>query len=213
MWAIWSSRNEYTHEEVKYQPGRSMVLLKELIQDLYIPADLSDPQQGRSVVWTPPEPGCVKINTDAAVDVNAGTSAVGLVARDPGGLVLARSHKLRGVTDPYVAELLGVREAVRLAMEKGWTRVTVETDCQTVTEEWVATTCRSMGSPVISEIKTYLQNFQELCINYVRREANQAAHWCAQEGLRGASDVISYDVFPVFLIALVQSDVNRVRIE
>ena len=44
--------------------------------------------------------------------------------------MLARSCKLRGVTDPYVAELLGVREDVRLAMEKGWTQVAVEKDCQ-----------------------------------------------------------------------------------
>ena len=73
----------------------------------------------------------------------------------------------------------------------------------------MATKCWSMGSPVISEIKSYLQNFQGLRISYVRREANKAAHWCAQEGLKSASDVILFDVFPDSLIALVQSDVNR----
>ena len=91
------------------------------------------------------------------MDVNGGSSAIGLVVRNHGGeLMLARSRKLLGVTDPYCAELLGVREAVCLAMEKGWTQVAVETDCQTVTEEWTATKCWSMGSPVISEIKSYL---------------------------------------------------------
>ena len=130
MWAIWSSRNKYTHEEVKYEPGRSMVLVQELIHALYIPATPSAGQQRKNVDWIPPGTDWVKVNTYAAVDVNGGTSAIRLVARDQGGLVLARSRKLRGVTDPYVAELLGVREAVRLAMEKGWTQVAVETDCQ-----------------------------------------------------------------------------------
>ncbi|XP_044346493.1 uncharacterized protein [Triticum aestivum] len=93
--------------------------------------------QRNNVDWIPPEPDCVKVNTDDAVDVNGGISAIGLVARDQDGLVLARSRK-------------------------------------------------------------------GLCISYVRREANKAAHWCAQEGLKSASDVILFDVFPDSLI--VQSD-------
>ena len=28
----------------------------------------------------------------------------------------------------------------------------------------------------------------------MRREANKAAHWCAQEGLKSASDVNQFDV-------------------
>ncbi|KAF7075575.1 hypothetical protein CFC21_080339 [Triticum aestivum] len=214
MWIIWSSRNKYTHEEVKYQPGRSMVLVKELIQALYIPSEAVDMKDLERVRWKLPEEGWRKINTDAAVDVNGGSSAIGLVARDhDGGLLLASGHKLVGVTDPYCAELLGVREAVLLAMEKGWTRVTIESDCRTVIEEYVATECRSTGSPIISDIKSYLQNFQGLCVNYVRREANEAAHSCARESLASVSNVISFDVFPASLIAIVQSDVNRLSNE
>ncbi|XP_073355417.1 uncharacterized protein [Aegilops tauschii subsp. strangulata] len=209
MWIIWSSRNKYTHEEVKYQPGRSMVLVKELIQALYIPSEAVDRRSLEKEKWKPSEEGWCKINADASVDVNGGSSAIGLVVRDHGGeLMLARGRKLLGVTDPYCAELLGVREAVCLAMEKGWTRVTVESDCKTIIDEYMATECRSTGSPIISEIKSYLQNFQGLRVNYVRREANEAAHWCARESLASASNVISFDVFPASLIALVQSDVN-----
>ena len=75
----------------------------------------------------------MKINTDAALDGNGVSSAIGLVARGHDGeLKLARGRKLPGVTDPYCAARLAVRAAVRLAMEKGWTRVTIESDCKTI---------------------------------------------------------------------------------
>ncbi|XBI75297.1 hypothetical protein VPH35_068680 [Triticum aestivum] len=209
MWAIWSSRNKYTHEEVKYQPGRSMVLVKELIQAVYIPPNT----EGRCITkerWKPPGAGWLKINTDAALDGNGVSSAIGLVARGHDGeLKLARGRKLPGVTDPYCAELLAVREAVRLAMEKGWTRVIVETDCKTVINEYMAMECRSTGSPIISEIKSYLQHFQGLQLKFASRDANEVAHWCARESLDSASIVNFFDVFPASLIALAQLDVNR----
>ncbi|XBI99595.1 hypothetical protein VPH35_019648 [Triticum aestivum] len=209
MWAIWSSRNKYTHEEIKYQPGRSMVLVRELIQALYIQPDTAEGRCTTKERWKPPEEGWCKINTDAAVDVSGSSSAIGLVARGHDReLKLAGGRKLPGVTDPYCAELLAVREAVRLAMEKGWTRVIVETDCKTVRSEYMATDCRSTGSPIISEIKSYLQHFQGLQLNFVRRDANEVAHWCARESLASTSIVKFLDIFPASLIALAQLDVN-----
>lgn len=40
MWAIWSSRNKYTHEEVKYQPAQSMILVQKLIHALHVPCSI-----------------------------------------------------------------------------------------------------------------------------------------------------------------------------
>ena len=109
MWAIWSSRNKYTHEEVKYQPGRSMVLVKELIQAMYIPSDAVDGRSPAKEKWKPSKEGWCKINTDASVNVITGASAIGMVAQDHAGeIMLATGRKLPGVTNPYCAELLGV---------------------------------------------------------------------------------------------------------
>jgi hypothetical protein len=37
MWAIWTSRNKYTHGEVVYQPRKAMELVDEFIKALDIP--------------------------------------------------------------------------------------------------------------------------------------------------------------------------------
>lgn len=58
------------------------------------------------------------------------------------------------------------------------------------------------------EIKSFLSNFQGFDIVYSRRDANVVAHRCAKEGLSTSLNVISSDVIPDFLVALVQSDVD-----
>ena len=47
-----------------------MVLVKELIQALYIPADVAEERSLVKERWKPLEAGWCKINTDAVVDVN-----------------------------------------------------------------------------------------------------------------------------------------------
>lgn len=37
MWAIWHSRNKYTHGENKFRPRQSMILIAEIVRALEIP--------------------------------------------------------------------------------------------------------------------------------------------------------------------------------
>lgn len=156
----------------------------------------------------------MKINTDAAIDNIAGGAATGVVAREHGGqVVVARTTKIPQMTDSYAAELLAVRDATALAVEKGWQKVVIETDCQTICEEWRTGGFRSVGGQVLREISFLLADLQGSDIIYTRRDANEAAHWCAKYGLSSDSSVGVLDVFPVPLIAIVQSDVNRQKDE
>lgn len=111
--------------------------------------------------------------------------------------------------DPYVAELLAVREAVKLARENDWPNILIETDCQVIRDEWNKGDYGSVGGLVLREINFFLSNFQGYDIIYTRRDANVVAHHCAKEGISSSLSVISFDVIPEFLVALVQSDVNR----
>lgn len=78
MWAIWTSRNKYTHEEVKFQPMRSMELIKEYIMAI----DLREQKRSQPVVkhsWKSPDEGWVKLNTYGATDVVRGCTGTDIV--------------------------------------------------------------------------------------------------------------------------------------
>lgn len=65
---------------------------------------------------------------------------------------------------------------------------------------------------MLREIKSLL-NFQGFDIVHTRRDANAVAHRCAKEGINSSLSVMSLDVIPDFLVALLQSDVNRLMIK
>lgn len=85
----------------------------------------------------------------------------------------------------------------------------VETDCQTICEEWRAGGFHSVGGHVLREISYLLTDLQGSDIIYTRRDANEAAHCCAKYGLSSDSSAGVLDVILVPLIATMQSDVNR----
>lgn len=81
MWVIWSSRNKYTHEEIIYQPVKSMKIVEELIRALDVPS-IERVIQKEETKWCPPGPGVLKINTDGAVDLAHGVAGAGIVVRN-----------------------------------------------------------------------------------------------------------------------------------
>ncbi|KAK1661752.1 hypothetical protein QYE76_049911 [Lolium multiflorum] len=78
--------------------------------------------------WRPPDAGCVKINTDGAINFADGKGGAGGVARSSDRLIGAWSKPLLGITDPLIAESMALREGVLFARLRGISRVIMETD-------------------------------------------------------------------------------------
>lgn len=209
MWSIWANQNKYAHDEVQFQPRRSMEIINELIASLYVPVANGGAAPVRArIKWQPPDTGWIKINTDGAVRQVQRRAGVGVVAREHSGAFLrGRCIKYEAITDPCIIELLACRDAMAMAIEDGYSNVILETDCQTVCTLWKAEENRSVGAHVIREMKLFLRHFQGFILQHVGREANGAAHRCAREALMLDENFIIFDVSPAFLIAALQSDV------
>lgn len=90
MWAIWSSRNKYTHDEIKYQPIKSMQIVDELLSSLEIPVQEQGKGSDRAERWKSSDTGWIKINSDGV----QGYAGAFLVAHDHfGSFIRARSNK------------------------------------------------------------------------------------------------------------------------
>ena len=83
-------------------------------------------EQGRSVKWSIPEPGTWKANADAALKDEKG--GLGALIRDENGAMCVAVAKQVEVAPIFVLELRAIKERVEMALQKGWSRLEIETD-------------------------------------------------------------------------------------
>jgi ribonuclease HI len=205
MWAIWNSRNSWTHDKGTFDPVQSVVMAKEALAVLAIPQKhvLTLPGHG----WRPPEEDYVKINTDGGLALEARQGGAGGVARSSSTYLGAWSKPLLGITDPLIAEAMALREGVIFAKLRGFQRVVIETDCMEVVDLWNSRHgSRSAVTPILQDIGELALCFISFSIQHVSRTANHSAHLCAKLActLTGTSSWI--DCIPDFLVVSIQSD-------
>lgn len=136
MWVIWSSRNKYTHEEIRY----------ELLAALDVPDQWPAVTSVTLEKWKAPETGWIKINCDGGVGLVQGCAGAGMVARDhTGSFIRSRCNKYVSVSDSFAIKLLACRDALLLAIDSGFQEVIIETDCQEVVKLWHSGSDKSVG--------------------------------------------------------------------
>lgn len=79
-------------------------------------------------------------------------------------------------------EAEAIRDGVRMAIERGFSRVEVETDAQAIVKLWESDTFdRSEIAAILQEIRELSDQFESFRLKFERREANEAAHLCAKQ--------------------------------
>ncbi|KAL0374065.1 UNVERIFIED_CONTAM: hypothetical protein Sradi_3322200 [Sesamum radiatum] len=85
---------------------------------------------GMSFSWKSPSLDFIKVNFDGAVFERTGEMGVGAVARDSDGHCLAwLAHRVSCSEFGELAEAWAAREAIQLALRKGWRLVVLEGNC------------------------------------------------------------------------------------
>lgn len=179
MWAIWTSRNNITHDGVSMDPFQSVKRIREALAvlDLLLEQTRMLPGFG----WRPPEHDWVKINIDASVSSSKNKSGVGGLARTTSSFVAAWSKPYSDVSDPLIAEALALRDGVIFAKLRGFSRVLVETNCSKMVQLWhLRRFSRSIVAPVFLEINELALSFLSFDIQHVMRNANLSTHLCAK---------------------------------
>jgi hypothetical protein len=148
MWAIWTSRNSWTHDRGSFNPAQALKMAKEALAILELPKKDATILPGHG--WRPPDVDSVKINTDGGLSLEARTGGAGGVARSHSTLLGAWSKPYPGVRDPLITEALALRDGVLFARLRGYLKVVMETDCLEVVNLWnTRHDSRSVVAPIV----------------------------------------------------------------
>jgi hypothetical protein len=199
VWHIWEARNAVRNEEGNTHPhvvaSKIQAYVNLVLLHLYKTVTVhSRETTSSSAKWSPPQPGSVLVNVDAAVFSNLHKVGVGILIRNhEGECLVACTEPLKGIVSPELAESWALRRAVVVARNEGFASVVFASDGLSLIQRINSSTNdRSEVGAVVADIKFLAATFSSVCFRHVRRLVNVAAHILARSCEFAVSSVTSY---------------------
>ncbi|XP_041016299.1 uncharacterized protein LOC121258832 [Juglans microcarpa x Juglans regia] len=186
MRRIWLRRNNLLFNKKFYSPKSLIQLASEGLEDyktaqlISISRTVSGALDGSKKKWQKPNPGVVKANWDASLDLHAKKMGVGICIRDEEGEVLVSACDVRAhVDNPARAECMALWKSLEICKELVLLKVSFEGDAAAAAvinaiskdgedQSW-------MGH-IIEDIKRIITEREDWTVNFVPREGNCVAH-------------------------------------
>jgi ribonuclease HI len=210
-WSIWTERNAIWHGGGGRSVSESVRWVMDTIFDL---AQLGKKQANKEAKpkpqWTRPRVGTLKINVDACFKEDLRQGSTGLVIRDHDGrLIQGQALWYESAGGAMIMEALALRDGVRLAIDRSYQHVEVETDAQEVLKLLEDTGGgRSEIASICQEIKELSEFFNSLNFRYIGRLGNEAAHKCAKIASFDRRRCVWINYTPPFLVDILAKDCN-----
>ncbi|KAL0306177.1 UNVERIFIED_CONTAM: putative mitochondrial protein [Sesamum radiatum] len=205
-WALWWCRNTKLAEsnylvpdQVIYFVGRYLESFRSQFLNTSIPLP-----RARSLRWQGPPPNYVKLNFDGAI-LNHGTdTGIGIVARDECGTCVGwAAIRVPMRSSGELAEALAAREAVQLALRRGWQYVIVEGDCSSLISKLLSSLKDlSPSGPINVDIIKLVSNFRSCSFQLINCTCNLVAHRLAKSALGFAEGISDIPVSVALFVAL-----------
>jgi ribonuclease HI len=129
----------------------------------------------------------LKVNVDGGARGNPGPAAIGVVIRDPEGLIIDEHGERIGEATNNVAEYKALIRGIQRAAELGATELELVGDSELVVRQVEGRyKVKNAGiKPLHAEVKQALAAFDVWSIHHVRREMNAEADRLVNEVLDG----------------------------
>ena len=140
------------------------------------------PRTARSVRWKLPPPGLVKVNFDGALFSTQSLAGLGVVVRDPAGLVLAAlSQKIPLPTLVETVEVIAAQRALVFAKELGFERVLVEGDSEIIVNAICGKSLLSSAlGHILEDIHVLSSTFSSISFHHIKHLGNCVAQRLAR---------------------------------
>ena len=185
-WHIWEARNDARNNQVLPDPRRIctkiLVYVDLIVQHCFKSTAGNRRVSNEPLKWTPPPPGEIMVNVDAALFTDRWQMAMGAVFRDhSGSCIAAASEPLLGFTSPELAEALALRRAVAIASSRSYVKVIFVSDCLSLIQRLNSEKPdRSPVGSVVMDIKLMVDGVSSATFRHVKRSLNEAAHILAR---------------------------------
>ncbi|KAF5441798.1 hypothetical protein F2P56_036997 [Juglans regia] len=154
----------------------------------------------RSVVkWVKPEERTVKANWDAAMNVRNRKVGIGVAVRDSTGEVLAcLCSCFDNISNPSVAEAVGLRRAALLCAELGFSNVILEGDSKVVVNATISgEEIEAEYGNIIEDVRRVINGRLNWGIRFIYREANCIAHKLAKLAINSSNERVWIEDSPI----------------
>ncbi|KAF7839915.1 ribonuclease H [Senna tora] len=157
--------------------------------------------------WRKPKQGWIKINAGRAVCIQNKMASCGALLRDHTGKWICGYMTNLGLSNVFIAELWGIYPGLKLAWDKGFKKVIVESDSSLVVNQILGkNTSKSSVHPITQSIKSLLLYSWEVEIKYSPRSSNMCADGIAKKGLSWLGGLVYYNDPPNFLLRQLRLD-------
>ncbi|PKU70994.1 hypothetical protein MA16_Dca020982 [Dendrobium catenatum] len=189
IYQFWRARNDKNHARSCSTPS---VIVATVLSMMPRPYSLPAMEQWCTAqpsglppdkLWCTPPPNWLKFNVDASIKESA-IAGLGVVARDHmGRLLLAAGRHIEqwDVTTAEISAALSIREVATLDM-MDYDGIIIEGDCRNAIQWLQAAFHRlhKMHHNIEGPDLTFLLDFKQVLFQFVPRESNQPADFCAR---------------------------------
>ncbi|KAE8666664.1 Protein NRT1/ PTR FAMILY 2.7 [Hibiscus syriacus] len=187
LWNIWNRRNDMVHNGEMQSDRDVIVRSSSLIEEYHkvtkVDAIVRDEVGfSRYRGWIKPGQDEIKVNVDGAFCKDSRVAAIGVVARDSHGMVIAGlAKKINPPCSAESAEVVAFTEGIKLAFENGWNRVVIEGDAISIVNRLANKRTGKIQDLstiglLLNEARLLLVRAPTFKVHYVCRDANRAAH-------------------------------------
>ncbi|OVA10971.1 hypothetical protein BVC80_1345g16 [Macleaya cordata] len=211
MWSIWNARNTLLFDNIP-QPVQTIhnnalfwANQKEITLE---PA--TNPQNSLPQIWTKPNLGWIKANTDGAWNPNTGTGSMGYIFRDwKGAMISAASIFNDSLISAKETEIRAIWYAIKRARELKIKHLIIESDAKEVIDglkqnlfvgDWST-------DAYLKDIGDWRSSFDQLIFSFRNRNCNETAHVIAQWASQNYASMF-WSTAPVWLGPYLDKDAN-----
>ncbi|GLT67469.1 hypothetical protein SLA2020_397770 [Shorea laevis] len=210
IWSLWYFRNQLVHEGKNYSIAMARDFILAKIKDFDQAHCISHKPKASVTIlvgWSPPPPGFIKLNTDGSALTNPGTAGARGVFRNESGNWLLGYYRNIGFTSSLSAELWALRDGLKLAVQRGFSNLLIETDSKVakILLDSANSNFHSLGV-LIADCRAMMSQIPDLQLNHILREANAVADGLAKKGAKSESHFVVLDHCPTDLCYLLLSD-------